>query len=123
MPDKFGNIVQRAFYLGVGIASYAGEKAKTQLQELRTQAQKLADEMVARGEMTTEEARKFVDDLVQQAQTQTVEQSSDTTSRQPRQIEILEADEEPSQENPENVDNLRQQVESLQEQLRNLKKS
>jgi polyhydroxyalkanoate synthesis regulator phasin len=53
----FGDIVQKAFYLGVGLASYAGEKAGGKLAELRSQAQKLADEMVSRGEMTTEEAK------------------------------------------------------------------
>jgi hypothetical protein len=71
MPG-FGNIVQKAFYLGVGLASYASEKAGGTLGELRVQAQKLADELVERGEMTTEEARKLVDDLMQQAQQQPV---------------------------------------------------
>lgn len=58
----FGDLVQKAFYLGVGIASYAGEKAGMTLTELRSQAQKIADEMVARGEMTTEEAKRLVDE-------------------------------------------------------------
>ena len=60
----FSDLFQKAVYLGVGLASYAGEKAGTKLTELRAQAQKLADELVARGEMTTEEARRMVDDLV-----------------------------------------------------------
>jgi polyhydroxyalkanoate synthesis regulator phasin len=122
MTGNFGNIVQKAFYLGVGLASYAGEQAKGKLQEVRLQAQKLADEMVARGEMTTEEARRFVDDLVQQAQVQQqTNQPQDTSPAQPRQIEILEEDEEvPSSENAEDVDELRKQVEALQEQLRQL---
>jgi len=54
MPG-FGDIVQKAFYLGVGLA-YAGEKQVENWRELRSQAQKLADEMVARGEMNAEEA-------------------------------------------------------------------
>jgi hypothetical protein len=37
MPG-FGDLVQKAFYLGVGIASYAGEKAGTTFTELRSQA-------------------------------------------------------------------------------------
>ena len=55
--DNLGGIIQRAVYLGVGLASYAGEKANQKLAELRTETQKLADEMVKRGEMTTEEGR------------------------------------------------------------------
>ncbi|MFN9647939.1 MAG: phasin-related domain-containing protein, partial [Pseudanabaena sp.] len=62
--NPFGGIVQKAFYLGLGLATVAGEKAGETLNELRTQASKLADELVEKGEMTTEEARKFVDDLV-----------------------------------------------------------
>lgn len=116
-----GDIVQKALYLGVGLASYATEKAGTTLTELKTQAQKLADEMVARGEMNVDEARKFVDDIVKQAQQQTVEQTKDTQKKEPRRIEILD-DEEPAKKNPEDVDVLRQQVEALQEELRRLKR-
>jgi polyhydroxyalkanoate synthesis regulator phasin len=116
------NLVKKAFYMGVGIASYANEKAGVVLSDLRIQAQKLADEMVKRGELNTEEARKFVDDLVQQAQQEAVKSSSgDETG--PRRIEIISDDEESTQqEKPEQVDNLRQQVESLQEELRRLRK-
>ena len=119
----FKDIVQKAFYLGVGLAEYAVEKAGPRLQEIRSQAQKLADEMVARGEMTTEEARKFVDDLVAQAQQETVDQTKKTPdqTREPRRIEIIADEEEPIQE-PE-VDDLRQQVQSLQEELRRLNRS
>ncbi len=123
MPS-FGEIVQKAFYLGVGLASYATEKAEVTFQEFKIQAQKLADEMVDRGEMTTEEARKFVDDLIQQAQKQQVEQSEDSDKKEPRLIEILTEDEESAQKEPETTDsinNLRQQVQSLQDELRRLK--
>ncbi len=51
MPG-FGDMVQKAFYLGVGIASYAGEQATGKLAEVRDKAQKLADEMVERGEIS-----------------------------------------------------------------------
>lgn len=64
----FENIVKKAFYMGVGFASYAQEKAGSTLNDLKIQAQKLADEMAERGEMTTEEARKFVNEIVEQAQ-------------------------------------------------------
>jgi polyhydroxyalkanoate synthesis regulator phasin len=127
MPG-FGDIVQKAFYMGVGLASYATEKAGVTLQELKTQAQKVADQMVERGEMTAEEARKYVDELLKIAQQQqTVEESKDnntqeTQTREPRRIEILSEDEDSSKKDPENVDLLREQVKSLQEELRRLKR-
>ncbi|MEQ8754368.1 MAG: hypothetical protein RID09_12740 [Coleofasciculus sp. G1-WW12-02] len=124
MPD-FGNLVQKAFYLGVGLASYASERAGGTIGELRTQAQKLADELVARGEMTTEEARKMVDDMVQQAQQQ--QQSAqppqpDKTGTEPRRIEIISDDEEQTASEEQNIDAMRQQVQAMQEELRRLKR-
>ncbi|UKO98245.1 phasin family protein [Nostoc sp. UHCC 0870] len=123
MPG-FGDLVQKAFYLGVGLASYAGEKAGGKLSELRSQVQKLADEMVAKGEMNTEEARRFVEDMMRQAQQP--QPPADTAEKsppsEPRRIEILEEDEEPTvkKESTENVDKLRQQVLNLQEELKKL---
>lgn len=123
MPG-FGDLVQKAFYLGVGLASYAGEKAGGKLYELRSQVQKLADEMVAKGEMTTEEARRFVEDMMKQAQQpqQPAETTEKTPPSEPRRIEILEEDEEPTvkEESADNVDQLRQQVLELQEELKKL---
>lgn len=122
MPG-FGDLVQKAFYLGVGVASYAGEKAGGALGELRSQAQKLADEMVARGEMTTEEAKRLVDEMVNRAQQQANEQpaaKTDDRPAEPRRIEILSDDEPPSQQ-LDPTDDLRQQVTKLQEELRRLR--
>lgn len=116
MPG-FGDLVQKAFYLGVGAASYAAEKAGTTLSELRVQAQKLADEMVARGEMTTEEAKRMVDEVVNRAQQPPTSEAP--TPSEPRRIEILVEDEPDTP--PEAVDDLRQQVTKLQEELRQLK--
>ena len=138
----FGDLVQKAFYLGVGAASYAAEKAGTTLGELRVQAQKLADEMVARGEMTAEDAKRMVDDMVTRAQQADADQPNE-----PRRIEILTDDEPvapkpetsggsapgttstPSQPTPQPgapqsgaVDDLRQQVAKLQEELQRLKR-
>ncbi|MDD1415130.1 phasin family protein [Dolichospermum sp. ST_con] len=131
MPG-FGDIVQKAFYLGVGLASYAGEKAGGKLAELRSQVQKLADEMVAKGEMNTEEARRFVEDMMKQAQQQPTsgQTPEKTTPSEPRRIDILEDDEEPTvktatKENTKNVDNvdrLRDQVLELQEELKRLQR-
>lgn len=130
MPG-FEDIAKKAFYMGVGFASYAQEKAADNLKDLRTQAQKLADEMVERGKMNAEEARKFVDELVEQAQ-DTVPGTNDTKtqSREPRKIEIVDEDElhpeppiktEPQASTQPN-DDLRQQVQSLKDELRRLKK-
>ena len=123
MPG-FGDIVQKAFYLGVGLASYAGEKAGVKLTELRSQAQKLADEMVARGEMNTEEAKRFVDDLMKQAQQPPTESTAGKTPNEPRRIEILSDDEDkPSKsEQSSDVDQMREQVLKLQEELRRLQR-
>ena len=129
---NFEDIAKKAFYLGVGFASYAQEKATDtvkELKELRVQAQKLAKEMVERGEMNTEEARKFVEDLVNQAQQEAVPNTDRSTERQPRRIEIVDEDEpaadtgaSQSSSSNSNNDSLRQQVQSLQEELRRLKK-
>lgn len=125
MPG-FGDIVQKAFYLGVGLASYAGEKAGGKLTELRSQAQKLADEMVARGEMNTEEAKRFVDDLMKQAQQPpNSESTTQKTPNEPRRIEILSDEEDkpsPSVAPQSNVDSLKDQVSKLQEELRRLQR-
>ncbi|NES74865.1 MULTISPECIES: phasin family protein [unclassified Okeania] len=120
--DNLGGIIQRAVYLGVGLASYAGEKANQKLAELRTETQKLADEMVKRGEMTTEEGRKFVEDMMNKAMQQPpVEASPDTRPSEPRRIEILSEDDSSSESNQE-VDKMRQEVHKLQDELRRLQK-
>lgn len=49
LMSGFGDIVKKTFYLGVGLATYAGEQAGSKVAELRSQVQNLADEMVARG--------------------------------------------------------------------------
>ncbi|MBW4563567.1 MAG: phasin family protein [Mojavia pulchra JT2-VF2] len=124
----FGDIVQKAFYLGVGLASYAGEKAGGKLAELRSQVQKLADEMVAKGEMTADEARRFVEDMMKQAQQPPTSGAATdkTPPAEPRRIEILEEDEELTYKEEltedEDVDGLRAQVLELQEELKRLQR-
>jgi polyhydroxyalkanoate synthesis regulator phasin len=117
----FGDMVQKAFFLGVGLASYAGEKAGSKLTELRDQAQKLADELVERGEMSTEDARRLIDEMMQQGQPSPGTSSSQTQPTEPRRIEILD-DEEPSSEGDADVNSLHQQVRDLQEELRRLER-
>ncbi len=123
MPG-FGDIVQKAFYLGVGLATTAGEEAGEKLVKLRVQAQKLADELVAKGEMNVEEARKMVDELMQQAQQQQppVKPAEKAPTAEPRRIEILSDDEGLASTDKQNVEALRQQVQAMQEELRRLKR-
>ncbi len=137
-----GDLFQKAVYLGVGLASYTGEKASERLGELRGQAQKLADELVQRGEMTTEEARKMVDDMVQRSQ-QEAEATRDRVQQGqggPRTIEIEVEDSqghttsstatsgnrgaksEPSDPAKAQADALRSEVEKLQDELQRLKR-
>lgn len=125
MPG-FGDILQKAVYLGVGLASYAGEKAGSKLNELRAEAEKLSEELVKRGEMSTEEARRFVDDMVQQAQQQpqSVEPAGNKNTTEPRRIEIVSEEDASAKDAKEvdGVDKLREQVQNLQEELRRLKR-
>ncbi len=127
MPG-FGDVVKRAFYLGVGLASYAGEKAGGTITELRSQVQKLADEMVARGEMTTDEARRFVEEVMKQAQSAPTSDvtANKTPPSEPRRIEIIEEDEEPTTVKvtppTEDAEKLRDQVRQMQEELRRLQR-
>jgi polyhydroxyalkanoate synthesis regulator phasin len=146
-----GNLVQKAVYLGIGVATYAGEKAGERLNDLRDQMQKMADEMVERGEMTAEEGRKFVDDMVKKAQQPSSQPgpssgSTGSTSSAPRPIEILDEQENPTPQPSEptaptptaattnptprpnpvdsdiDIDTMRRQVQELQEELRRLRK-
>jgi polyhydroxyalkanoate synthesis regulator phasin len=114
-----GDFVQKAFYLGVGIAASAGEKAGEKIGDVREQAQKLADEMVAKGEITTDEARKLVDNMLKsahQAQVDGSKNSSDNRPQEPRRIEI---DDEPTVK--DKSAEMRRQVEELQAELQRLK--
>jgi polyhydroxyalkanoate synthesis regulator phasin len=133
-----GDIVQKAVYLGIGVASYAGEKAGERLSEVREQMQKLADEMVSRGEMSAEEGRKFVDDMVKKAQ-QPAAKAPAEPAPEPRPIEITDESEAPKTAAPAvatptpqaaetassddiDIENMRRQVQELQDELRRLRK-
>jgi polyhydroxyalkanoate synthesis regulator phasin len=121
----FGNLVQKAFYLGIGAASVAAEKAGSTLHDLREQAQSVADEMVQKGEMNSEEAKKFVNDMVKQAQQKVPAAKKQPEAKtegvnEPRRIEILD-DEEPNSSQENEAEKLRQQLEELQQELKNLK--
>ncbi|MEM1256569.1 MAG: hypothetical protein AAGI69_29375 [Cyanobacteria bacterium P01_H01_bin.21] len=115
----FGQLVQKAFYLGVGLASYASEKAGDGFSDLRQQAQKLVNELVERGEITAEEAQKMVNDMVDRAQA-SASTASDTppTDVGPRKIEIIEEDDA---DDRAATDALRKEIEDLQAELQRLK--
>jgi polyhydroxyalkanoate synthesis regulator phasin len=122
-----GDIVQKAFYLGIGLAAAAGEQANEKVAVLKVQAQKLADEMVAKGELTTDEARKMVDDMIKSAQQPNLNESDTTTtdrpkkSTEPRRIEIVSEGEEATPPT-DDISAMRKQVEALQEELKRMKK-
>ncbi|HEY9706203.1 MAG TPA: hypothetical protein V6C58_27450 [Allocoleopsis sp.] len=125
---NIGDIVQKAFYLGVGVAVAAGETANETIAQIRTKAQKLADELVEKGEMNAEQARRYVDDMIQQAQKQNKAENppSSSSKGEPRRIEILNEDEDSKQTNNTNnndADAMRKQVESLKQELERLKKA
>jgi polyhydroxyalkanoate synthesis regulator phasin len=133
MVMGLGDLVQKAVYLGIGVASYAGEKAGDKLNELRDQMQKMADEMVERGEMTAEEGKKFVDDMVKKAQQQPGSGGPvKPPAAAPRPIEIMDDESVTttaaiSQPTPDatpniDIDGMRRQVQDLQDELRRLRK-
>jgi polyhydroxyalkanoate synthesis regulator phasin len=131
-----GDLVQKAVYLGIGVASYAGEKAGDKLGELRDQMQKMADEMVERGEMTADEAKKFVDETVKKAQQPGTATPPSSNPAPPRPIEITDEtdaaptaatvtiDPQPVASKSDDIDiaTMRRQVEELQDELRRLRK-
>lgn len=130
----FGNLVQKAFYLGVGAASIAAEKAGSTIQDLREQAQSVADEMVQKGEMNAEDAKKFVNDMVKQAQDKIPNGVKPPTGKakeepkEPRRIEILDDEEDDTvassdgeTEKMDEAERLRKQLEELQQELKDLK--
>ncbi len=112
----FGDLVKKAFYLGVGVASYAGERAGDTLSDLREQTQGVVNELVARGEITAEEAQRLVNEMVNRAQA-TVNETVETLPK-PRPIEILD-DEEPTP--ADSTTALRGQVAALRQELETLK--
>ncbi|MBD2103502.1 phasin family protein [Leptolyngbya sp. FACHB-261] len=115
----FGDILQKALYLGVGLASVASETATTKLADLRVQAKKVTDDLVARGEITTEQAQKLIDELIQQAQDAPTRNSDPNPQTGPRRIEILEDEPEPK---GSDVGDLRDQVLNLQAELQRLRR-
>jgi polyhydroxyalkanoate synthesis regulator phasin len=80
--ENLTDSLKKAFYLSVGLASYAGE----QVGDIQGKAQALADDLIRRGEDTAGEASKFFDTWMPQTPGQT---GSCTESERPQKIEIL----------------------------------
>ncbi|MEM9907488.1 MAG: hypothetical protein AAF921_20955 [Cyanobacteria bacterium P01_D01_bin.44] len=118
----FGNLVQKAFYLGVGLASYASEKAGDTLSDLRGQAQKLVDELVERGEITADEAQKMMNDMMNRAES-AAKPSGTASPEAPRRIEILDDEDTTPTAEQRQAEALRQQVDALREELNSLKQN
>ncbi|MBW4459192.1 MAG: hypothetical protein KME47_03000 [Nodosilinea sp. WJT8-NPBG4] len=115
----FGDLVKKAFYLGVGVASYAGEKAGDTLKDLREQTQGIVNELVARGEITAEEAQRLVNEMVNRAQDGATPPTENLP--QPRPIEILDDDAPVANPTEAQTASLREQVAFLRQELETLK--
>ncbi|MEM6437202.1 MAG: hypothetical protein AAF773_25600 [Cyanobacteria bacterium P01_D01_bin.115] len=115
----FGDLVQKAFYLGMGAASYAGERAGSTLKDLREQTQTVVNELVERGELSAEEAQQLINKMMQRAQ-ESVTTTATVSQDEPRRIEIVDDDEMTAE--AREADALRQQVESMRQQLEALKR-
>ncbi len=80
--ENLTDSLKKAFYLSVGLASYAGEQAG----DIQNKAQELADDLIRRGEDTTEEATRFFNTFV--AQNPSASTSTNEADK-PQKIEIL----------------------------------
>jgi polyhydroxyalkanoate synthesis regulator phasin len=132
----FGDFVQKAVYMGLGLASYAGEKAGETLADLQGRVQKLADELVERGEISAEEARRMVDEAVAKARMAAPngpgpgETGPSTGGPRPIEIEILEDDDTGAATGataeasvpPDELERMRQQVRELEDELRRIQR-
>lgn len=111
LPD----FVKKAFYLGVGVASYAGEQAGNKVAEIQERAQRLADEMIRRGEMSAEEANQWINQLNGNPTQVSVEEVP--YPDQPQTIELVTEDED---ESVSSSADLHAQVSELEKELRRL---
>lgn len=70
---SLSDVMKKALYLGVGIASYTGSKAANTVAELRGKVKDLAEDLIRQGEMTREEVRTLMEDLLKQGEMTTEE--------------------------------------------------
>jgi polyhydroxyalkanoate synthesis regulator phasin len=90
--DNLTDSLKKAFYLGVGLASYATE----QISDIQAKAQEAADDLIRRGETTSEEATRLMNTWMPQNQTA----DSDNIDR-PQKIEILSVEDVDPDSNPD----------------------
>lgn len=95
MEKNLANLAQRALYFGMGLASFAADKASAAARsapvhfvQLRQRAQQITDELVKRGEMSAEDAKIYMDDLMQRAPKQVQERQDEPQPSGPRKIQI-----------------------------------
>jgi polyhydroxyalkanoate synthesis regulator phasin len=78
--------------------------------------------MVTRGEMTADEARRFVDDMIGRAQESVESPTEEPKPQEPRKIEIVDDDDTQSSSTDANTaEALRKQMQALQDELNRLK--
>lgn len=70
---SLSDVMKKALYLGVGIASYTGSKAADTVAEVRNKTKDLAEDLMRQGEMTREEVRNLMEDLLKQGEMTTEE--------------------------------------------------
>jgi hypothetical protein len=94
--ENLTDITKKAFYLGVGLAAYATERAGVKILEFQGQAQQMTDELVKRGEATTEEARQWLNvvapGIVPPTSPAGTATPNGSGTAKPRQIDILDAE-------------------------------
>lgn len=78
--DNLTDSLKKAIYLGIGLASYATE----QIGDIQVKAQEAADDLIRRGESTSEEATRVINAWMPQSAT-----SNPTEAERPQSIEIL----------------------------------
>ncbi len=93
--------LKKAFYFGVGLASYAGEQAEQTITEAQGKAQALADELIRRGEVTAGEASQWMNGWLAENHPSAASAPSDPSG--PEKIEILSIEDVESEVDPSDL--------------------
>lgn len=131
MERNLANLAQKALYFGMGLASLAADKASAaarsapvQFVQLRQRAQQITDELVKRGEMSAEDARIYMDELMKRAPKQVKDAAAEQSpsSSGPRKIQIDDMGEVDEKEESTAIQltdsaRLRQEIDDLQVEL------
>jgi polyhydroxyalkanoate synthesis regulator phasin len=94
--ENLADVAKKAIYLGIGLAAYSAERAGVKFLEFQGQAQQMADELVKRGEATTEEARQWLNvvapGIVPPNNPAGGAAPNGSGTAKPRQIDIIDAE-------------------------------